>query len=127
MIRKLLILWLLVLVTAVPYAIYYLFFHASRSEYAFLIFFILFWIFGFWGVAGPIVSAIKIKRIFNKLQNVKSPEELKALLLSSESREAVVDLIASDNHIPKFIAKRVYNLLVQKFSDNIHHTTISNN
>jgi hypothetical protein len=126
MIKKLFIFWLIVLVTAVPYAAWYLFFHAHRSEYANLIFFILFWIFGFWGVAGPIISAIKIKQVFNKLQKVKSREELKTLLLSSETREAAIAMIAADNHIPKFLAKHVYNLLMNMISNKAEKTNSTN-
>ena len=116
MVKKITIIWVLVLITFVPYAIYYLLFVASRSEYAILILFILFWIFGFWGVAGPIIAIVKARKIFISIKQVKSVEELKMIVQRSEAREIAVDLIASENHIPKFIARRVYNLILKSFS-----------
>jgi hypothetical protein len=48
--------WVVGLLTAVPYAAYHLWFYAPREQYALLITFILFWIFGYWGVVGPLLA-----------------------------------------------------------------------
>ena len=117
MIKRITIIWILGLFTIVPYGTYYLLFKASKDEYAFLITAILFWIFGFWGVVGPIISAIKVRRIFKRLEQVKSREELKEIINKKESQEAVIDFIASENKIPKFLAKRVYTAIADKLSD----------
>jgi hypothetical protein len=114
---KISFIWILGLVTMVPYGIYYLLFHAQRDQYALLITLILFWIFGFWGVVGPIVSAVKIRRVFKALETIRSPDELRNLLQSEDSRDVAIDLIASENRIPRFLAKRIYNLLVKRFSE----------
>jgi hypothetical protein len=103
----------------VPYGIYYLLFHAQRDQYALLITLILFWIFGFWGVVGPIISAVKIRRVFKALEMIRSAEELRNHLQSPDSRDVAIDLIASENRIPRFLAKRIYNLLVKRFSETI--------
>jgi len=111
------ILWIVDLVTLVPYGIYYLLFHAQRDQYALQITLVLFWIFGFWGVMGPILGAIKIRRFFKALENAQSAEKLKELLESRESQDTVFDLIAVDNGIPKFLARKIYFMAVRKFSD----------
>ena len=117
MIKRLFLLWLVVLFTLVPYGIYYLFFEATRDQYALVGVLVLFWIFGFWGVVGPIVSAYKARSFFKALENAGSAEELKSLIRDPESREVAIDLIASENNVPKFVASRIYNLLVKRFSE----------
>mgnify|MGYP001104034740 CR=1 FL=1 len=47
------LLWIVGLVTIVPYGTYYLLFHAERDRYALLITPVLFWNFGYWGSRGP--------------------------------------------------------------------------
>lgn len=34
----------------------------------------------------------------------------------AKAREATIDMIAAENHIPRFIAARVYNLLADRLS-----------
>jgi hypothetical protein len=114
---KISFIWILGLVTMVPYGIYYLLFHAQRDQYALLITLVLFWIFGFWGVVGPIVSAVKIRRVFKTLEMIRCPDELRNLLQSEDSQDVAIDLIASENRIPRFLAKRIYNFLVKRFSE----------
>ena len=82
MIRRVAILWVLGLLTIVPYGIYHLLFYAQRDEYALLIMLALFWIFGFWGVVGPILSVIKIRRVFRAIEMAQSKERLKEILNS---------------------------------------------
>ena len=106
-------LWVAGLLTAVPYATWYLLFEAPREQYAALIVFVLFWVFGYWGAVGPLLAAIKIRRVFRAIQGAKSREELLATLRSPEARASFIDLIATENHIPRFLAERVYAMLVR--------------
>lgn len=115
--KRLTLLWIIGLITLVPYGVYYLLFQAPRDEYAFLITFILFWIFGFWGVAGPILSALKVRSVFNALEKTRSGEEIRNLIQNNETRDVVIDLIASENHVPKFIANRIYTMMVKRLSE----------
>ncbi len=117
MARKLILLWVLGLLTWVPYGTYYLLFHATRDQYAFYIVGVLFWVFGYWGVVGPILSAVKTRGIMKALERCQSSEELRKMLLSSETEDAAIDLIASENNVPRFIAKRVYGLFVSRFPE----------
>ncbi len=116
MVSRIAFLWFLGLVTIVPYGIYYLLYYARRDEYAILITMVLFWIFGFWGLVSPILAAIKIRRLFRALEMVQSREEFKKVLLSHESQDAAIYLIASENHIPKFLARKIYRTALERFS-----------
>ena len=108
--------WIVALLTIVPYGTYYLFFEAPRDQYAPVITLVLFWIFGFWGVVGPALAAIKVRRVFQTIERAGSKDDLLATLRSPDTRHVVVDLIASENHIPRFLAARVYKLLLNRFS-----------
>ena len=57
------VIWVIGLLTVVPGGTYYLFFHAQREQYAFLITLVLFWIFGYWSVVGPLLAAIKVQSL----------------------------------------------------------------
>ena len=105
--------WVVGLFTLVPAGTYYLFVHASRDQYALLITLVLFWIFGFWGVAGPVLAAVKVRRVFRALEAAPSREELLQIVRSPDTRDTAIDFIASENHIPRFLAARVYALLVR--------------
>jgi len=116
MIIRITILWILGLITIVPYAIYHLLYYAQRNEYALLITLVLFWMFGFWGVVGPILTAIKIRRVFRALETAQSKEKLEEILKSTEAQEAAIDLIVSENRIPKFLAKKLFFAAIRKLS-----------
>jgi len=105
--------WILGLLTFVPYAAYYLFFEASRDQYALLITAVLFWIFGYWGVVGPILAAMKVRRVMRAIEQAGSREALIEALSSPDAREAAIEMIASENHIPRFLAARVARLIVR--------------
>jgi hypothetical protein len=109
--------WVAGLLTVVPYGTYYLFFEASRDQYALLIVLVLFWIFGYWGVVGPLLAAIKIRSVFRTIERARTKDDLIKALRSPESRDVAIDLIASENHIPRFLASRVYTLLVTRLTD----------
>jgi len=116
MLRRAMVVWVLGLVTVVPYATWYLLFHAPRSQYAVLITLVLFWIFGYWGIVGPLLGAIKVRKVFRAIEQARSSEDLLKTLQSTEAREAAIEFIAMENHIPKFLATRVYDLLVKRLS-----------
>ena len=103
--------WVFGLFTAVPYATYRLLYYAPREQYALLITFVLFWIFGYWGVVGPLLAIVKVRRVFRTIEGAKSKDDLLKALQSAETRDVAIELIATDNHIPRFLARRVYGLL----------------
>ena len=109
-------LWVIGLLTWVPYATYYLFVHASRDQYALLITGVLFWVFGYWGVVGPLLAAVKVRRVFRAIERMTTKEELVAALGSPDARDVAIDLIASENAIPRFLAARVYGLLLERLA-----------
>ena len=116
MIFRAALLWILGLLTAVPYATWYLLFHADRSQYAALIVFILAWTFGYWGLVGPLIGALKARAVFKALERAQSSEDLERTLGSPEMREVVIDQLATENHIPRFVAAWVYRKLVRHLS-----------
>ena len=109
--------WIVGLVTLVPFNTYYLLFHAERDQYALLITSVLFWIFGYWGVVGPLLAAIRVRRVFRALELAHASGKLKDALRSRESAEVAIDLIALENKIPRFLAKRVYRLFVNRSAE----------
>lgn len=108
--------WIAGLLTVVPYGTYYLLFEARPDQYALLIILVLFWIFGYWGVAGPVLALIKIRRVFKAIERARSRDDLLGTLHSADARDMAIDLIASENRIPRFLAARVYNLLLSRLS-----------
>jgi uncharacterized membrane protein len=116
MVIRIALLWVLGLVTIVPAGIYHLLYYARRDEYAFLITIVLFWVFGFWGVVSPILAIVKTRQVLRALEMAQSREEFKKVLLSSDSQDVAIRLIASENHIPEFLARRIYNRVVKGLS-----------
>ena len=114
MVFKAAALWVIGLVTFVPYGVYYLLFEATRDQYALLITSILFWVFGYWGVVGPLIAIFKVRAVFRAIEGAQSKAELVKVLQTPDAREAAIELIASDNHIPRFLAARVYKRLVSR-------------
>jgi hypothetical protein len=111
---KAVVIWILGLVTLVPYVTWFVLFRASPDQYAILITLVLFWIFGFWGVAGPLIALVKVRTVFRALERVQTKDDLLATLRSADARDVAIDLIATENHIPRFLAVRVYNLLLSR-------------
>ena len=107
MATRLMVLWVIGLFTLVPYSVYYLFYQASREEYALYLTLPLFWVFGYWGVAGPLIAAVRVRGVFRALEQVRTREQLVALWEEPETREAAVHLIARENRLPRFLARTV--------------------
>jgi len=114
MLARAILIWVIGLLTIVPYGTYYLFFEAPRDQYAILITLVLFWIFGYWGVVAPMLAALKARAVFRALEQAQSEGRLREALRAHETREVVVGLIASENHIPRFLAALVYRLLMKR-------------
>jgi hypothetical protein len=117
MLRNVTLLWIFGLVTIVPSGLYHLFYTAGRNEYAFLITIVLFWIFGFWGVVGPLLSAYKIRQVFKAIELASDGNELKCILQSGDAEEVAIDLIATENHIPRFLARKVFRYALRRFAE----------
>ena len=117
MLVKATLLWVLGLLTLVPYSTYYLFFEASRDQYALLITLVLFWIFGYWGLVGPLLAAVKVRAVFRAIELARTKDELVKALQSPNARDVAVELIATENHIPRFLASRVYELLTRRLAE----------
>jgi hypothetical protein len=115
--RKATALWIVGLLTVVPYATWHLFFRAPREQYALLITFVLFWIFGYWGLVGPIVSIVKVRSVFRTIQQTRSREELVAVLQSEDAHNVAIDHIASEYRIPRFLASRVLKLVTSRIAE----------
>jgi hypothetical protein len=105
--------WVIGLVPGVPLAVYYLLFWARREEYALLIAFIIGWPFLYWSVVGPLLLLLKARAVFRSLRQVESAEDLRQRLADGNSEDVIVALIAGDNHIPKWLARRVYRYLLR--------------
>jgi hypothetical protein len=110
------VLWVIGLLTLVPYGTYYLFFEAPREQYALVIALVLFWVFGYWGVVGPLLGALKVRAVFRAIELARSRDDLVNALQSPDARDVAIDLIASENGIPRFLAVRVYALLVKRLA-----------
>lgn len=106
--------WIVGLLTLVPYASYYLWFHAPREQYALLITTILFWVFGYWGVVGPLLAALKARAVWRSIEQAGSRDELQRILSGSEAESAAVDFLAAEHHIPRFLAARVFRWIRQR-------------
>ena len=117
MIIKAVVVWVVGLLTIVPYGTYYLLYEAQRDQYAFLITGVLFWIFGYWGVVGPLLAAIRVRRVFRSIELAHANGRLEEALRSEEAAEAAIDIIAAENKIPRFLARRVYRMLLNRFGE----------
>jgi hypothetical protein len=116
MIARVFALWIVGLLTLVPYAVYRLFFLAERGEYAFLIAISLFWIFGFWGLAGPWVAVYQIRRIARLIRAAKSADELRMLLADPKVQDQLFDWAARESNVPKCVLKFLWGKVARRLS-----------
>lgn len=117
MLLKANILWIIGLLTLVPYSIYYLLFLATRDEYALWITLPLFWVFGYWSIVGPLLALLKVRSVIKAIQMARSAEELRATLASADAQDAAIEFIATENRIPRFLAARIYKELVKRLGE----------
>ena len=102
-------LWVLGIVVIVPWAIYRLRVVAQPDEYAFLIVFPLFWVFGFWGVVGPLFAAVKAHRLIRALERAQGSESLKKAFEDHDGDDVLIELIRTENRIPRWLARKIYH------------------
>jgi len=81
-----------------------------------LITFVLFWIFGYWGTVGPLLSIVKVRAVFRTIEHARSREEIIKVLQSEEARAVAIDHIAAEYRIPRFLAKRVLKLVSDRIA-----------
>lgn len=117
MIFRISLLWIAGLLTLVPYGIFQLLFHAQRDEYALLISLVLFWVFGFWAIMGPLLSAYKIHQLFKLLESAQFRKQVIEIITHQDSQDAAIKIIAMQNHIPRFLAKKLYLRVQQTLLD----------
>ncbi len=116
MFLRAIVLWVIGLLTLAPYGIYYLFFQASNDQYALVIVSVLFWIFGYWGVVGPILAAIRVQQVMKLVDMARSREQWRDIVRNPEVQETVIDLIASENRIPRFLARQVLQRITHRYA-----------
>jgi len=107
------IVWVVGLMTAVPLAVWHLLFHAPREQYALLITFIIGWPFLYWPTVGPILMLVKLRSVYRGLRQVRSGAELRRKLAEGETEDVIIDFIARENRIPKFLARRAYRYILR--------------
>ncbi|MGE0158740.1 MAG: hypothetical protein AB7T31_04960 [Gemmatimonadales bacterium] len=117
MVAKAFVVWVVGLVTLVPYGVYYLFAEASRDQYALLITLVLFWIFGYWSLVTPVIMALRMRAVLRTIELARSREDLQRALSSPAARDVAVDLIASENRIPRFLAARLVARVAKRVMD----------
>ncbi|MBF0408366.1 MAG: hypothetical protein HQM10_13530 [Candidatus Riflebacteria bacterium] len=100
-----------------PFGTYQLLFEAPREQYAILITMEMFWIFEYWGIVGPLLLAYKIRMVIRAIEQAHTQEDLAKVLINQETGDIAIDLIASQNGIPRFLASRVYTALVRRLSE----------
>jgi len=114
MLVRITFLWVLGLVTIVPLAVYRLLFLAERHEYAFLIAVSLFWVFGFWGIVGPMLAIGRVRRFVTLLESARSADDMRKRLTDPDGQKLAIELIASEHHIPRWLARIVYKKLLER-------------
>ena len=114
---RIFLLWLVGIALIVPYSINQLLFHAERDEYAFLIVAPLFWVFGFWGVVGPLIGAWRVHKLMSALDAARDASQIREAFERNEGREVIVDLIASEHGLPRFVARWLYDRVARKVQE----------
>lgn len=109
-------LWVVGLLTAVPWATWHLLFHAPREQYALLIVGILFWLFGYWAVVMPLLGALKVRALYLAVSRLPADGKVLAALRHHEAEAVVVDLIATENGVPRALAQKAYRMLVERLA-----------
>jgi len=107
------IVWVIGLVTGVPLTTWHLLFHAPREQYAMLIAFIIGWVFVYWSIVGPLLMLVKLRSVCQSLRQVRSVDGLRRKLWEGETEDLIVDWIARENRIPKFLARRAYRYVLR--------------
>lgn len=94
--------------TLVPYCVWQLCTNATKDNLALLIMLPVGWILFYFPIVVPLLSAWKIRQLMKLLDD---PEKLVAKLREvkdGEGRERVIDFIARENGVPKFVIRWLY-------------------
>lgn len=114
MMFRILLLWVVGGLIIIPYALYHLFSYARPDEYAFLMVMPFFWIFGFWGVVGPAIAVYRIHKLMKALEHVRDRKGLQEAYEAHAGKEVMVDFIASEHRLPKFLVRRLYDTIERR-------------
>lgn len=107
--KKLVLIWILGMVTLVPATIYHMIFVAESLS--FLAFgFVFFWVFGYWSVFVPMFKLYRVRKLYKK---VSTREDFLEFVKNGESKEVVVTSLSNDSGIPEFILERIYDKFIQ--------------
>ena len=60
----------------------------------------VFWIFGFWGVVGPLFAAVKAHRLVKALEAAHDAGSMQRAFEKKEGDEVIIDLVRVENRIP---------------------------
>lgn len=100
------------------YAAYFLFLKAdSAGDYALWIVLPLAWVFCYFPIATPIITALRFKQLFNTLQDAQDIKQ--AIDDADISDEEVIELIKTHTNLPEPILNHVYPKLKQAFVQRI--------
>jgi hypothetical protein len=111
--RRVLALWVVGALLIVPYAVHQLLYHAQRDQYALLIVVPLFWLFGFWGVVGPLLAIARIRKLMRAVTSAKDRESVRLAFERNEGEQVIVDLLARELKLPERLARMVYRKLAE--------------
>ena len=119
MIFRVMLLWVIGLLTIVPYSVYHLLFYAQRDEYAFLICMPLFWVFGFWGVVGPLITVWKIRSFMKAFEQAEQMQDVKDAYQKHLGDDVVIGIIARETRMPKFVARIIFRKVRARFEEKL--------
>ena len=111
------LLWIAGIVLIVPYSTYQLLFVAQREDYALLIVLPLFWLFGFWGVVGPVLAAWRVHRLINALGAATNSGEARKAFEENDGKETLVDMLANEHRVPRFVARRALDRVMSRIQE----------
>jgi len=107
--KKLVLVWILGMVTLVPATIYHMLFIAeSLSFWAFG--FVFFWVFGYWSCFVPLYKLYRVRKLY---KTVSTREDFLEFVKNGESREVAVTSLSDNSGIPEFIMERIYDKFIQ--------------
>jgi hypothetical protein len=60
--------------------------------------------------------AFKIRRVLRAIELAGSSDRLAEALKSPDARDVAIELIATENHLPRFVAARLYDHVTDRLS-----------
>jgi len=68
-------------------------------------------------VAGSLLSVYKVHQVFRAIELAADGEERKRILQSGDAEKVAIDLIATENRVPRFLARRVFRYALRRFAE----------